>query len=200
MKPLLVCLLVIGTISCSQLTLPRSATILPSSVVLPIPNLFQEEGKPPEGWCAEVCIQMTMIYYGKKLSQKFIHDAANSPYPDLRVKDIDSALNSLNIKFTSWNRRNKDLSEFIEWIKFNLAKGYPVLCGIKMYPDQHPDWSVDHFVLIVGYNEDGLLINTNHRDVGQIQIEYSKLSSSDNTYSFENRFHSYFGKAMMGFR
>jgi len=37
---------------------------------------------------------------------------------------------------------------------------------VKILPTKHPEWGLDHFVLVVGYGERGLLVNTTwgHRE------------------------------------
>lgn len=172
------------------------ASSLPPSVQLAIPDRLQGPGAPPEGWCAEACIQMALGHFKQDVSQKVINAAGRPAHPDLRDKEINIALDALQIDYDSWNRRTKDLPKFLAWIKANLAKGYPVLCGIKMYPDRHPDWSVDHYVLVVGYDEKGLRVNTNHKGVGQVLLDYEKLATPGGRYSFANNYNSYFGMAL----
>ncbi len=73
-----------------------------------------------------------------------------------------------------------------------------MLCGVKIYPDEHPDWSLDHFVLAVGYDEEGLVLNTQLDLDGQVVIAYSQLASRGRGYAFENRFRSYYARAITG--
>lgn len=173
---------------------------LPTSVLLPIPDRPEDSGAPPEGWCGETSIQMGMAYFNVEIPQKEIYAAGNPAHPELYADDIDLALNTLGVEYVSWDENNHNLAEFIEWIKANLAKGYPVFCGLKLYPTKHPEWLLDHFVLAVGYNGRGLFINTNNIGDGQLLVEYSKLSSLTNKYSFENDKHQYFGRAFRGVR
>jgi hypothetical protein len=49
---------------------------------------------------------------------------------------------------------------FEQWIRRALDEGDPVLAGVKILPTIHPEWGLDHFVLVVGYGEKGLLVNT----------------------------------------
>jgi hypothetical protein len=41
-----------------------------------------------------------------------------------------------------------------------LAEGDPVIAGVKILPTAHPDWGLDHFVLVMGHGPKGLLVNT----------------------------------------
>ncbi len=39
-----------------------------------------------------------------------------------------------------------------------------MLAGVKVLPTQHPEWGLDHFVLVVGHGDQGLLVNTTWGD------------------------------------
>lgn len=203
MKRVGLLLLLLTTLSCTQSTPiaapENSSTILPSSMLLPIPNRLQDADAPPEGWCGEASIQMGLSFYNKEASQKEIHAAGKPSHPDLYSSDINRALEAFGLNYIEWNDNVKNLPKFIAWIKSNIAKGYPVFCGMKINPTRHPEWSLDHFVIAVGYNENGLYINTNHKD-GQLLITYEQLASDTNHYSFENVYHRYFGRALTGFK
>jgi hypothetical protein len=93
---------------------------------------------------------------------------------------------------------HSDLSAFIVWIQDNLRRGHPVICGCKLYPDEHPDWSLDHFVLAVGFNAEGLLLNTQLDMGGQMLVPYARLASRKSRYSFKNRRDRFFGRAITG--
>jgi hypothetical protein len=172
--------------------------VLPPSVLLPIPNRADEPDAPPEGWDGEISIQMGMAYFNKEVSQKAICSAGKPAHSSLYSDEIDTALDALGVQYFSWDWQNHDLAQFLAWIKTNLVKGYPVFCGIKMYPTRHPEWSLDHFVLVVGYNESGLFIDTNNTGDGRILVTYSQLASQENRYAFENQYHYYFGRAFTG--
>jgi len=167
-------------------------------VDLGIPDRGWDSTRPDKsvGWCAEACIQMALEYYGVKISQKEINDAGKPAHSDLYMDDIDEALNNLFVNYKSWNYSNRDLDEFIDWIKEMLNNRYPVICGVKIYPDEKPRWFLDHFVLIVGYSNTGFLINTNM--YGQKEISFKRLTSRINGFSFNNKRHRYFARAITG--
>lgn len=168
-------------------------------VNLKIENRNWDPDRPDKnvGWCAEACIQMALSFYGHEISQKKINRAGTPRHSDLYMDDIDEALKGLSITYISWNeKKQKDLEEFIEWIKSMLNSGYPVLCGVKIYPDEKPRWFLDHFVLVVGYNKKGFLINTNIK--GQKLISYKQLSSFSNGFSFRNKHNRYYARAITG--
>lgn len=148
------------------------------------------------GWCAEACIQMAMAYYKTAISQKNINKAASPSHSDIYMDEIDIALEKLSVGYISWYGKNKNIEDFILWIKTMLNSYYPVICGVKIYPTEHPEWFLDHFVLIVGYNSKGLLVNTNIQ--GQQLIRFEQLHSYSKGFSFETKHHRYYGRAITG--
>lgn len=150
------------------------------------------------GWCAETSIQMALAFYGIEISQKSINKAGSPSHPDLYMDEIDVALDELSVKYISWKGKDKDLEDFLIWIKSMLDSHYPVLCGVKIYPDEKPRWFLDHFVLIVGYSKKGFLVNTNMK--GQKLISYKQLTSINHGFSFKNRKNRYFARAITGLK
>ncbi|RPI74622.1 MAG: hypothetical protein EHM45_18095, partial [Desulfobacteraceae bacterium] len=114
--------------------LAKDVNVLPPTVLLSIPHRFQEQDAPDEGWDAETCIQMGMAYYNQEVSQKIICSTGKPAHSSLYSNEIDTALNVLGVQYSSWDWQNRDLTQFLAWIKTNLSKGYPVFCGIKVYP------------------------------------------------------------------
>lgn len=170
-------------------------------VLLDIPDRDEDDEAPEEGWCGETSIQMALAYYGKQVSQHAINLAGKPQHPDLWEDDINTALNSLGVKYTAWNSSDADVDAFLSWIGENLQAGYPVILGVKIYPDEHPDWEIDHFVLVVGCDERGIVINTNNAGEGQIHVSYSELTSDfEDSYSIINRQKYLFGRAIQGLR
>ncbi|VVB69386.1 Peptidase_C39 like family protein [uncultured archaeon] len=153
-----------------------------------------------EGWCGETSIQMAMAYFGREVSQKEINQAAGPDIPGIDETDVDTALTALGVAFTPWPDSERDLGGFIDWIKKELRKGHPVICGTKIYPDEHPDWYVDHIVLAVGFDENGLILNTQTDCDGQQKVSYDQLKSQDEGYSFKSNQDQYFGRAIIGLR
>ncbi len=147
-------------------------------VNLHIPDRDEDDNAPDEGWCGETCIQMALEYYGKRVSQKAINKAGHPAQPDLWEDDVPVALDALGVKYNLWDADNPDLEAFIAWVKSQLEAGYPAVVGVKIYPDEQPDWYVDHFVLAVGCGSQGLLVNTNNAGEGQVWVPYEYLAAT----------------------
>lgn len=141
-----------------------------------------------------------MLHYGKEVSQHAINQAGNPGHPDLYAYDLDDAMDVLGVSYLEWKWSDRDLQSFIIWIKEQLSSGYPVICGVKIYPDKQPSWYLDHFVLVVGFNEYGLIMNTQPDLDGQALVPYKQLASTDPGYSFKSRKKRYFGWAVTGLR
>jgi hypothetical protein len=174
--------------------------MIEEGVLLDIPDRAWDPTRPDlsVGWCAEACIQMALAYYGVDVSQFEINQAGNPDHPDLYAYEIDTALEALAIEYAVWDSENPSLDAFIRWIKAHLLAGHPVLCGVKIYPDEHPDWALDHFVLAVGFNQEGLILNTQLDLDGQVLVPTKQLQSRYPGYSFDSHWHEYFGRAITG--
>lgn len=167
------------------------------SVNLGIADRAWAPGHYNVGWCGETCIQMAMGYYGREVTQESINAAAGSP-SDITEVDMDRALRKLGVGYETWNESNGDVAAFTEWVKAHVAARHPVICGVKVYPDETPEWYVDHFVLAVGYDATGLRLNTQLDCDGQQVVSYAQLASQNNGYAFANRYRRYFGRAITG--
>ena len=111
----------------------------PVNLAIPDGQWDPKRPDPSVGWCAETCIQMALGYYGQEVSQKRINEAGTPRHPDLYVYDVEKALNALRVSFLRFDESHSDLSAFIVWIQDNLRRSRPVICGCKLYPDEHPE-------------------------------------------------------------
>ena len=113
----------------------------------------------------------------------------------------DAAMDPVNLGIPDrqWDAKRPDPSVGV-WIQDNLWCGRPVIYGCKLYPDEHPDWNLDHFVLVVGCNAEGLLLNTQLDMGGQLLVPYGRLASNRSRNSFKNRRERFFGRAITGLR
>lgn len=169
-------------------------------VNLGIADRAWDPSAPAEGWCGETCIQEALAYYGRELSQRAINQAAGGGRPDIIETTMDRALDTLGVNYTTWDDSNSDETQFVAWIQDALRQGHPVICGMKIYPDETPEWYVDHFVLAVGFDQTGLLLNTQLDCDGQVTVSYGQLASQHDGYAFQSRYHRYFGRIITGLR
>ncbi|HOW72195.1 MAG TPA: C39 family peptidase [Phycisphaerae bacterium] len=169
-------------------------------VDLGIPDRGWDPDRPDRtvGWCGETCIQMAMGFYGKEVSQVAINKAGRPAHPDLYENDIEKALESLSVAYVAWDRSNHDANACVAWIVEKLRRGYPLICGVKIYPDENPTWLVDHFVLAVGFSSQGLLVNTNTD--GQERVPFAQLVSRHDGLSLRNHRDEYYIWAITGLR
>ena len=133
------------------------------SFVLPIPPRSHALEAPPAGWCGETAIQEGLLHYGVWAPQRLINKAGKPVHPDLYSPDIPVALSELGVRFTFYST-GKGYGAFAQWIASALDDGDPVLAGVKILPTAHPEWGLDHFVLVVGHGKQGLLVNTTWGD------------------------------------
>ena len=131
-----------------------------ATIVLPIPPRGQAAEAPSAGWCGETAIQQGLLHSGLWASQRLINRAGKPAHPDLYSNDIPVALNALGVRYTFYSTRKPGFDPFAAWVKDALEAGDPVLAGVKILPTQHPEWGLDHFVLVVGHGSKGLLVNT----------------------------------------
>lgn len=130
-----------------------------ATVVLSIPARAQAPESPPSGWCGETAIQEGLLYFGIWAPQDAINRAGRPAHPDLYSTEIARALTALGMHFSAY-RGSRGYEPFSRWVRESLDAGKPVLAGVKLLPTEHPEWGLDHFVLVVGYGPKGLLVNT----------------------------------------
>jgi hypothetical protein len=139
---------------------PPSGLEADAAFVLPIPPRSHAPGSPASGWCGETAIQEGLLHAGLWVSQRLINRAGKPEHPDLYSSDIPVALAGLGVRYTFYSPRKAGFDAFTAWVKNALKAGDPVLAGVKILPTKHPEWGLDHFVLVVGHGPKGLLVNT----------------------------------------
>lgn len=130
-----------------------------AALVLPIVSRAQAPESPPEGWCGETAIQEGALWLGAWLPQRVVNRAGRPTHPDLYSPEIPVALSALGVTY-SFYAGPRGFDAFARWARRALDAGDPVLAGVKILPTQHPEWGLDHFVLVVGYGDKGLLVDT----------------------------------------
>jgi hypothetical protein len=131
-----------------------------ATLLLPIPARKQDPGSPRSGWCGETAIQEALLYVGAWASQRTINRMGKPAHADLYSSEIPVALAGLGVRFVFYSPRRPGFDAFAAWVEDALRAGDPVLAGVKILPTEHPDWGLDHFVLVVGRGSKGLLVNT----------------------------------------
>ncbi|MCW8347917.1 C39 family peptidase [Vibrio sp. ZSDZ65] len=171
-------------------------------VRLNIPNLNWDKytrGVRSVGWCGEASLQMIALYYGYYYSQKTINEAGSPKKLDLYSDEISIAMNKLGFKYSTYiNYSTENVNDYLVWMKESMKKGFPVFSGVKRNPSGNPNWSLDHFVVLVGFSEGYITYNSNNQRYGQVRVEASTFMGSSQPYGLENKFNHYFGFSISG--
>ncbi len=130
-----------------------------ATFALPIPARAQAPESPPSGWCGETAIQEGILFLGLWAPQRLINKAGKPLHADLYATEIPTALTDLGVRYALYGQ-GRGYEPFARWTTTSLHEGDPVLAGVKILPTEHPDWGLDHFVLVMGHGEKGLLVNT----------------------------------------
>lgn len=170
---------------------------------------------PSVGWCGETTVQMAFFNYGVFVPQQIINRLSNTPHPDMHFNDIPVVLDYFGVETQSWydhpspfgvammyfrsfyHSKEANLHSFIHWVKQELSQGFPVILGVRSSPFEIDYWPLDHFVLGVGYSEEGIIANPNNparaRNISRARTVIEYDFPTDNPYTFHNRFHYYYG-------
>jgi hypothetical protein len=65
------------------------------------------------------------------------------------------------VRFVNWSY-SPEYWAYIGTLKAKLDQGHPVLVGVKLgiIPDPHPEWSLDHSILLTGYTPESFISNS----------------------------------------
>ena len=153
----------------------------------------------PEGWCGETALQEALLYHGGYFPQKEINKAGRPSHPDLYSNDIPVALDNLHVRYRSWPNDPPGLPAFLEWIRGQIKKGVPVFVGVKIYPTQHEDWGLDHFVNVAGFSTGKKECFTFNTTWGLRETRTAEqLASTEKGYAFKNKHGRYYGISITG--
>jgi hypothetical protein len=183
---------------CKPDDVPPSTVQSTNAIYLNIAPREDAPGHPSEGWCAEVAIQEALLSLGAYFPQKIINAAGHPEHPDLYADEIPTALRNLHVKYDAWpwNGPRQELPRFLRWTRRWIAAGHPVLVGVKIYPTEHNDWSLDHFCLCTGTADHALLLNSawGYR----VRRTERQLTSLQEGFSFANDQDRYYGISIQG--
>lgn len=156
-----------------------------------------------EGSCGECCIwSLANSKVLNKVSQIEINEHGGAPGRGLRSPELIPALEKLGISFKELSKKfdaldskaaAKQYRKFLyEDVLGAIKKGHPVIIGVKVYPTRFPQWAYDHFVLVVGHNQQTrqLIYNdfTNRRRIDAETL----VNQRGNGYSFINDYNIVF--------
>ena len=168
-----------------------------NGVLLNIAARNQSPQSPRAGWCGETAIQEALLFHGAFFPQRNINRAGKPSHPDLYASDIPRALKGLRVDFVRYSWAVKGFSKFHAWLKKQLGRGEPVLAGMKIHPTAHPSWGLDHFVLAVGYDSEGVTVNTTWGRRATRTLK--QMTSRAKGLSFKNRYDRFYGLRIRGF-
>ncbi len=163
-------------------------------ISLEIKDVPQEPRSPKEGWCGEAAIQMALLHYGIYISQRHINMAGSPKHPDLYSNEMPIAMKNVGLTFERWG--GVGVFPYVNWIRTHLKKGSPVLVGAKIYPTKHPEWGLDHFMLVAGCTQEGITFNTTWGK--QVTVSDTDLASRKDGFSFKSNWNGNYGYAITG--
>jgi len=160
----------------------------------------------PGGSCGEMILWTLLHHRGDKQTQLEINQEAGFPGRGIHSPELGNLLvhygfkvdDQMNLSVLSYaaaffnpynwldDKVEKDKAILEDKIIPAVKAGFPVILGVKIYPDQHWMWPMDHFILLVGYNEKtGELIYNSNNSRSRIKVD-DLLNRED--YSVINRY------------
>ena len=171
----------------------RNSENLNHDYIIPNTNPPENYFEIEEGSCGEACLFTVFKIQEKAVSQKEINVSGGNPGRGLHGSELFLALNNNDIKYKNISLTIiRDYSEYLNKVIIPaILNDNPVLLGVKIYPDEHPEWSSDHFILLIGYNSitDEIIYNSNdERD----RIPARKLLNKKRGYSIVDKYKDIF--------
>jgi len=145
----------------------------------PPENYYEIKG----GSCGEAALWSVYHAAGLKLSQKEINKSGGLPGRGLYSHELFWSLRKNKIAHKNISQTVTSYDNFINThLIGNVKKKWPVLLGVKVYPDEHPNWACDHFILVIGYNTKRKELIYNSDDERE-RIKIAKLLNTDEGFS-----------------
>ncbi|MBN1824628.1 MAG: sel1 repeat family protein [Candidatus Eisenbacteria bacterium] len=163
-----------------------------------------------EGSCGEACIWSILRARAVEATQFAINRAGGAPGRGLHAYELDDALERYGIDndhnygykalfgppyIRDWIRNllhrpspgPESWEAHLEEILAELRARRPVLVGVKIYPDRFPDWPCDHFLLLVGCNDEtGEILYNDFQE--RKRMPAARLLGTEKGYSLVNRY------------
>lgn len=136
----------------------RAAEAEPPPAALATTPVAQAPESPKEGWCGEAAIQEGLLALGAYVSQARVNRAGKPAHPDLYASEIPAALLALGASGVWMSGRGFDAVR--AFTAEAVARGKPVVAGVKLLPTAHPSWGLDHFVVLAGVEASGVFVDT----------------------------------------
>ena len=123
-------------------------------VILDVPARFMwgwADGK--RGYCGETSFQSHGILYGNWISQQIVRDNADKRELLINVNDVNAA-KGLKFNYESFptDSNAQQGSQFVEWCRTQIDKGYVVVAGF--FDKQLVDPDYDHIMPVIGYKKE----------------------------------------------
>lgn len=115
---------------------------------------------------------MIGLHFGAWLPQAHAHALGNPKHVDLWETDMPTALTAAGFRYETFSGLARKEADFLQWIIGHVRQGHPVIIGVKLLPDVHPEYEIDHLMPIVGFTPEHLVANTNLPH-GQAPIPYA---------------------------
>lgn len=165
-----------------------------------------------EGDCGEACLWTLLRAWGHETTEIDINEIGGSPGRGLHTYELHLVLDRYGVEYRDdmgptpggyiplllWSFLRKtvmgrapDLEKYRRFIYddviASVRDGNPVILGVKSYPHGNSLHAVDHFILVVGYNQvkDQIVFNS-HNERGRVSV--SKLLDTSDGYSLVNRY------------
>ncbi|MCP4136348.1 MAG: hypothetical protein GY754_35585 [bacterium] len=153
--------------------------------------------KVPGGSCGEASLWPIFKAAGKNISQAAINRAGGNTGSGLYARELFVAMKKYKIPHRNISKqisgaRAKSYRRYLyKGLIERIKKGKPILLGVKIYPDEHPGWACDHFILLVGYNSrtKEIIYNSN---AARERISAEKLLNTKPDYSIVSKRHYVF--------
>ncbi|HPJ59291.1 MAG TPA: FISUMP domain-containing protein [Bacteroidales bacterium] len=144
----------------------------------------------PEGSCGESVLWTICQRFGLDLSQEEINQIGGDPGRGLHGGEMINVLDSLKIPYRPI-RFAYTWENTVDTLKNTMLRRNPVILGVKIYPDSHPEWYADHFILFAGTNTNTRVFYYNDF-ISKRSISYEKLCNTTDGYSLINSYYALF--------